>query len=339
MCSATVIGCQSYRFPRHHKPLIFLNHPVMLVREMTQLRNNWLIADIGATTSRCAVLDRGRLGEVHTVRNDEAKGVPELLVEFMGSCSSKPNACAIAVAAPIDGDEVRMINRDWLFNRSDLRDMGLERVEILNDFHAVAYALPVLDDESRAEIGRATHYRDGNIAVLGPGSGLGMSAWISGTAAMCGEGGHITVAGRNSDEDEIVARLRDRFGHCSAERILSGPGLIALHEAMHGKRLTAPEEVTSDPEEPDNAATLRQFFRFLGSTAAELALITGAYGGVYIAGGIVPACLDQIVKSEFRSRFEDKNRYRDYMRAIPTWVVTDPYPGLTGLSEYIASNG
>jgi glucokinase len=339
MYSAMVIGCQYYRFPTHHKPLIFTKHTVMLFHEMTQLRNSWLIADIGATTSRCAILDHGRIGEVQRFHNDDANGVGEILSRYLSLSNRQPNACALAVAAPVDGEEFRMINRDWRFNRSELAVLGLDRVEVLNDFHAVAYALPVLNDATRAEIGKATQYRDGNIAVLGPGSGLGMSAWISGATAMFGEGGHITVAGRNSAEDEIIVKLRDRFGHCSAERILSGPGLIALHEAMHGKRLAAPEEVTSDPEEPNNAATLRQFFRFLGSTAAELALITGAYGGVYIAGGIVPACLDQIVNSDFRTRFEDKNRYRDYMRAIPTWVVTDPYPGLTGLAEYIASNG
>ena len=152
---------------------------------------------------------------------------------------------------------------------------------------------------------------------------------------MSGEGGHITLSGRNRSEDSIIAKLRDRFGHCSAERVLSGPGLMALHEAMHGTSVATPEEITTNPDEPANAATMQQFFLFLGSVAAELALITGAAGGVYIAGGIVPACLEQIAKSDFRSRFEDKNRYRDYMRAIPTWVITDPYPGLSGLAAYI----
>ena len=133
----------------------------------------------------------------------------------------------------------------------------------------------------------------------------------------------------------IITKLRDRYGHCSAERVLSGPGLIALHEAIHGERLERSEDITSDPDDPRSAATLAQFFRFLGSASAELALVTGAYGGLYIAGGIVPSVIEPMRQSDFRARFEDKNRYSDYMRAIPTWVITDPYPGLSGLRAFV----
>jgi glucokinase len=104
---------------------------------------------------------------------------------------------------------------------------------------------------------------------------------------------------------------------------------------MHNEKIATSEEITGNPDVHTNQETLQQFFRFLGSAAADLALITGASGGVYIAGGIVPACLEQIIASDFRARFEDKNRYRDYMRAIPTWVITDPVPGLTGLAAYL----
>jgi glucokinase len=331
-----LIGCQSYRFPALYKPLIFLKCTVMLAHVMTQFRNNWLIADIGATTSRCAHLQDGRISDVRIFSNDDVAGPRELLAGVIDQSTEKPTACALAVAAPIYGDDIQMINRDWRISRSLLEELGFRRTEIINDFHAVAYALPTFNDGSRVELGTATQYRQGNIAVLGPGSGLGMAAWISGNAAMCGEGGHITLSGRNATEDAIIATLRNRFGHCSAERVLSGPGLIALHEAMHDVSIATSEEITLNPHEPANAATLQQFFCFLGGVAAELALITGASGGVYIAGGIVPACLDQIANSEFRTRFEDKNRYRDYMRAIPTWVITDPYPGLTGLAAYVA---
>ena len=105
---------------------------------------------------------------------------------------------------------------------------------------------------------------------------------------------------------------------------------------MHDIEVTTSEEITGNPNDANCAATMRQFFSFLGSVAADLALITGSFGGVYIAGGIVPACIEQLIASEFRSRFEDKNRYREYMQMIPTYVVTDPFPGLTGLSAYVA---
>jgi glucokinase len=234
-----------------------------------------------------------------------------------------------------------MINRDWHLNRQSLADeLGFVTVRILNDFHAVACALPALDDQSRVEIGKASAYRDGNMAVLGPGSGLGMAARIGDRAAgslMSGEGGHVTLAGRNKQEDRIIDKFRQRFGHCSAERVLSGPGLRALHAAMHDIELPSPEEISGNTADERCMLTMRQFFSFLGSVAADLALVTGAFGGVYIAGGIVPACIEQIMASPFRERFEDKNRYRDYMQRIPTYVITDPYPGLRGLQAYLSA--
>ena len=302
---------------------------------MRQIHHNWLIADIGATSSRCAICCDGEITEIHAYRNQDQLGVAELLTAFMANVPEKPTACALAVAAPIDGDRVAMVNRNWGFDKASIQALGLERVEILNDFHAIAFALPGFSDDTRIEIGRATQYRDGNIAVLGPGSGLGMAAWISGQSAMCGEGGHISISGRDAHEDRIIAALRERFDHASAERVLSGPGLMALHEAMHGDKPASSEAITSAPEEKRNRETLDQFFLFLGSVAAERALSTGAYGGVSSAGGIVPAIVDVAQASGFRERFENKNRYRDYMRAIPTWIITDPYPGLTGLQAWI----
>ncbi len=302
---------------------------------------SWLIADIGATSSRCATLASATSDpqNVRIYRNEDFPQLGDLLGDFLDNYKEKPQSLALAVAAPVHGDDIRMINRDWSFSGTSLSsDLGFTRAKIINDFHAIAYALPTYDDNSRTEIGRATEYRGGNMAVLGPGSGLGMSAWIrssSGGATMTGEGGHITVSGRNEREDEIIAGVRDRFGHCSAERILSGPGLVVLHEAMHGLELDSPEEITGNSADAACAETLNQFFSFLGSAAADLALITGSFGGLYIAGGIVPACIEQLRQSPFRERFDDKNRYKDYMRRIPTYVITDPVPGLTGLAAMI----
>lgn len=304
-------------------------------------RQHWLIADIGATTTRCAFVQGPgfALGKFQLFANDDYASAGDLLADFMADDDRSATNCALAVAAPIHGDDIEMINRDWRFSRSALAaELGVSDIQILNDFHATAYALGSLDENSRIEVGRATKYREGNLAVLGPGSGLGMAAWIGNKPngdAMCGEGGHITVAGRNKDEDEIIEKIRQRFGHCSAERILSGPGLITLHRAMHGIDVATSEEITGNRDDNQCQETLNQFFSFLGSVAADLALISGAFGGVYIAGGIVPACIEQLQTSSFRERFEDKNRYRDYMQRIPTYVITDPVPGLLGLSVYI----
>jgi len=302
---------------------------------------SWLIADVGATSSRCATLAPAATDpqNIRIYRNENYPQLSNLLADFLATCDEQPRSLALAVAAPVHGDDIRMINRDWSFSGTSLsNELGFTRTKIINDFHAVAYALPTYDDNARCEIGRASEYHGGNMAVLGPGSGLGMSAWITndaGGAAMTGEGGHVTVSGRNKSEDEIIAGIRERFGHCSAERLLSGPGLMSLHEQMHGIEAESPEFITANPEDDVCAATMNQFFSFLGSAAADLALITGAFGGLYIAGGIVPACVEQLHKSPFRERFDNKYRYRDYMRRIPTYVITDPVPGLTGLAAMI----
>ena len=307
----------------------------MLVGDMQRNRNSWLIGDVGATSSRIGTYAGDAVADVEIYRNDDFDSLESLLGFHIERSASRPPSAVLAVAAPIDGDDVALMNRDWCFSRSSVAALGFDDVRFLNDFHAIAYALPALGDDDRMEIGTATSYRDGNIAVLGPGSGLGMGAWIDGQAAMTGEGGHITLSGRNEREDAIIAAVRDRFGHASAERVLSGPGIVALHEAMHGEKIATPEEITGTPDTDAKIETMEQFFRFLGSAAAELALITGASGGVYIAGGIVPAHRDWIARSQFRERFDDKNRYKDYMRAIPTWVITDPLPGLRGVAALI----
>lgn len=307
----------------------------------SQADSRWLIADIGATSARCAVFrssDR-RIVDLKVFKNDDFADLKSLLGGYLSPSTEKPDCAALAIASPLSGDDVQMTNRDWHFNRLELRSqLGLQELHVVNDFHAVAFALPEIRNRDVSEVGKASAYRDGARAVLGAGTGLGVGAWI-GTKdrgmAMVGEGGHVTLAGRNDEEDRIIAKLRERYGHCSAERVLSGPGIIALHNAMHGDEVKTSREITSGTVDPKCRATMEQFFRFLGSVSADLALTTGALGGVFIAGGIVPDHIEQIRASTFRERFEDKGRYREYMQAIPTYVITDPTPGLTGLTVFI----
>jgi glucokinase len=304
----------------------------------------WLIADIGATSTRCALFHVGdkRHSELQVFQNEQFESLKVLLQGYASARSDKPSAGALAIAAPISGDDVQMTNRNWSFNRLEMAEaLGLARLDIINDFHAVAYALPQLPKRDVVEIGKASVYRAGSRASLGPGSGLGVGAWIVGNGkgvAMYGEGGHVTLPARDEAEERIIAKIRERYGHASAERVLSGPGIIALHSAMHGENMKTSREITSGTVDRKCRATMEQFYRFLATVAADLAMTTGAYGGVYIAGGIVPDHIDQIQASTFRERFEDKNRYRHYMQAIPTYVITDPTPGLTGLTAYIVEH-
>lgn len=246
----------------------------------------WLIADVGGTSTRCALyhVRERRQSELRVFRNDDFPDLKGLLGGYLSAFNENPAAGAIAIAAPVSGDDVRMTNRDWHFDRLELgRELGLEPLYVINDFHAVAFALPDIRHRDLAEVGKASQYREGTRATLGPGTGLGVGAWIAdgnGGAAMFGEGGHVTLSARNAEEDGIIARLRDRYGHCSAERVLSGPGIVALHNAMHGGEMKTSREITSGTVDPKCRATMEQFFRFLGSVAADLAMTTGAGGGV-----------------------------------------------------------
>jgi glucokinase len=206
----------------------------------------------------------------------------------------------------------------------------------------VAWALPQLAPADLVQIGGGEKVARSTMATLGPGSGLGVSALVptnDSWAVMSGEGGHVAMPAATSQEQEVIARLRERFGgHCSAERILSGPGLVNLYVALaevagRGQPTVQPADVTNLARqgEPLARKTLGMFFAMLGTVAADLAVTTGARGGVYVAGGIVPRLVEPLKKSEFRARFEAKGRYRDYLAAIPTYVIATPLPAFRGL--------
>jgi glucokinase len=212
---------------------------------------------------------------------------------------------------------------------------------VCNDFAAIAWGLPQLGAADRRPIGGGAPAPRATMAALGPGSGLGVSAVVpaaDGWAVVAGEGGHVSLPASTTEEQDVTALLRERFGHCSAERVLSGQGLVNLYITLaelagRGRPTVTPEDVTrlAIQREPLARKTLQMFFAMLGTVAGDIALTTGARGGVYIAGGIVPSLLDAFAQSEFRARFEAKGRYREYLAAIPTYVITAERPAFRGL--------
>ena len=303
------------------------------------------MADIGATHTRCALLDdQGKEVAPESFDNVDFTSLFGILNVYLDHrrASDRPKRAALAVAAPILGDEVQMINIDWRFSQSDLKaQLGLQRLTVCNDFAAIAWGLPKLAADDRKQIGGGTPVPRATLAALGPGSGIGVSALVpaaDGWTVMTGEGGHVSLPASTKEEQDVIALLRERFGHCSAERVLSGQGLVNLYVALaelagRGQPTVTPEDVTrlASQREPLARKTMQMFFAMLGTVAGDIALTTGARGGVYIAGGIVPRLIDTLEKSEFRSRFESKGRYGDYMAAIPTYVITAPLPAFRGL--------
>jgi glucokinase len=321
------------------------------VTEDVRSDETWLVGDIGATNARFGLVSPERkLLHTHTFPIDEQRTIAGAIDAFLGGCGTlpKPRQGAIAIASAIADDRVAMTNHPWSFSIAALRErLGLDRLEVINDFTAVALSLPHLGPDDRAAIGGGQAVEDAPIGVLGPGSGLGVSGLLtgrSGRIALAGEGGHATMAAATERESTVLDRLRQQFDHVSAERVLSGPGLVNLYNglaALDGvpSRGYTPAQIT-DPAtgaaDPLCAEATAMFCAMLGTVAGDLALTLGARGGVYIAGGIVPRLGARFAASPFRQRFEAKGRFSAYLAAIPTHVVTQRFAAFLGCAALLA---
>ncbi|MCC7412580.1 MAG: glucokinase [Gammaproteobacteria bacterium] len=306
-----------------------------------------LVADIGATNVRFALVEPGGVPEhPRAMAITDYPGIGPAAHAYLQQHAGprRPRYGAFAVAAPVDGDRVRMTNIEREFSIAQLaRELGLERLFVCNDFLAAALAVPRLGDGDAQDIGPVLPAKPGVVAVLGPGTGLGVATLVAhdgGWLALDGEGGHVTVAAQTPQEWAVVERLGRRFGHVSAERMLSGPGLLNIYTALGppaGDTPATPAALVDAARAgaPRARAALELFFAMLGSVAGDLALTVGARGGVYLAGGILPRVIDLLRDSPFRARFEAKGRFGDYLRRIPTRLVTTPNPALAGLSLFL----
>ena len=313
---------------------------------MTQATQT-LVADVGGTHTRCGAYEPGSaVGNVTTFANQDFSDLAECVDHYCTEADIRPKAAALGVAAPVLDDNIQFSNSNWGFSQTELqRRLALERLEVINDFTALAHALPGLSDGDVAQIGPGSAKADSPKGVLGPGTGLGVSGLVRsglGWTAITGEGGHVDLAATTPEESEVVSILTKTFGHCSAERVLSGSGLVNLYHAKEqllGKPTSSiePWEITAGALERDDqcVAVMKLFFAFLGSAAGNLALILGAHGGVYIGGGIAPKCLDLVADSPLREKFEAKGRFRGYLQRIPTYIITSKTPALTGLQRYL----
>lgn len=311
-----------------------------------------LLADIGATNARFGLVRHGALNESRILACADYDSPADAALAFLAdiAAADRPRQGAFALAGPVLGDEVTMINRGWTFSLETTRKaLGLDRFVAVNDFTAVALAAPRLRPEDVMKVGGGTAVVGAPMAVLGPGSGLGVSGLLprpGGWVALSGEGGHATMAACDDREAEVLAALRARFGHVSAERVLSGPGLVALYAALaevNGDLLREPPEaaeITAAGMAGSDALaveTLDLFCALLGAVAGNLALTLGAAGGVLVAGGIAPRLGERFARSPFRARFEDKGRLRPYLEKIPTAVITHPLPAFLGLMQALES--
>ncbi len=304
-----------------------------------------VLGDIGGTNARFAVLHDGVLGRVEHLKVSEYQHFADALDKFIKSRSTARSIrnALFGVAGVVEHQRCALTNNPWIVAADELRArFGFATVHIVNDFEALAWSLPHLSRKDLSLIGGQKARAVAPMVVIGPGTGLGVAAYVHshrGDLVLQSEGGHATLPGGSPREDAIIAKLRTQFGHVSAERVLSGPGLENLYRVIASLDAQAVPECTA-AEITEAALTNRcvisrtaldTFSGLLGSVAGNLALSFGAQGGVYIAGGIAPQLRDYLPQSPFRSRFEAKGRLTSYLKPIPTYLVLHDDPAFVGL--------
>ena len=318
---------------------------------MPAFDNPRLIADIGGTYARFALeTAQGEFTQIASLRCADHADFQAAVTAYLATLPpAKIDHAAVAIANPVDGDLVRMTNYHWQFSIEKMRSqMGWDTLVVVNDFTALAMALPRLGKRDVRQVGGGEAHKQSVIGLLGSGSGLGVSGLIpagDGWISLGSEGGHTSFSPRDEREIAVLRYAWKHFDHVSFERLLSGPGLELMYRAMaeytHAnvkpKNLSAPEitQHALDATDPVCMATLEVFCALLGTAAANLAVTLGALGGIYIGGGIVPRLGAYFDQSPFRARFEDKGRFSQYVAAIPTFVITAEHATFTGASAIL----
>jgi glucokinase len=305
-----------------------------------------LIADIGGTNGRFALLDEeaGGVGPLHRAKLDQHASVADAICSFLEAHGDgrTPRGAVLAVAGPVSANRVRLTNRKWVVDGTEIAAaLGIGAVRVVNDFAAVSWSLPVLTRSDLIPLGGDDAGEPGEpMAVLGPGTGLGVGAFLPPDHALVTEGGHASLPAHDAREAAVIEWLRARHGHVSAERLLSGMGLENIHAALAAiDGATVPQRDAAAVTEAALSGacaicreTLSMFCTVLGGVAGDLALLYGARGGVFIAGGILPRFPEFLAASGFRARFEAKGRFREWLRPVPTYLVTRLDAAMLGLA-------
>ena len=312
-----------------------------------------LLADIGGTYARFALeTGPGRVERVVSLRCADHADFHAAISAYLATLpEGRIEHAAVAIANPVAGDAVRMTNYHWQFSIEQMRQrLQFETLVVVNDFTALAMALPRLQPDQRRQVGGGEIRPRSVVGLIGAGSGLGVSGLIPadhGWVALGTEGGHTSFSPRDEREMAILRHAWRQYPHVSFERLLSGPGIELIHAALaeragsgatRGKPISAPE-ITRRAlagNDPVCAETLDAFCAILGTAAANLAVTQGAFGGIYIGGGIVPRLGDYFDRSPFRARFEDKGRFSDYCKGIPTFVITAEHATFVGVSAILS---
>lgn len=314
------------------------------------LKIHAIVADIGGTFARFSRVNLENLvmDKIEIYSCAAYPSIESVILEYQAKHQLQDiRYLVLAVACPVLDDLICMTNANWRFSIHELKQkLDFDDLKVLNDFNAIAMSLPFLSEHQTLQIGGGTVDRKGAKAVLGAGTGLGVAFLMphdEGYSAQAGEGGHVSWGAKNEQEWFIYSYLKKKYEHVSYERLLSGHGLENLYQALAAfhqveKAYAPASEITILAVEQRCSiaeAAVAQFFAILGSYAGDLALIFAAFGGVYIAGGIVPRLIPLLQGSHFRARFEEKGRFKPFNSKIPTFVITAEQPGILGAAVYL----
>jgi glucokinase len=307
-----------------------------------------LLAEIGVTHARfCVERIRGRFEQIQVLRCADHAGFTAVVAAYLERLEGpRPRHGAVAIANPIEGDQVRMTNRDWAFSiREAQRELALSTLLVVNNYTALAMSLPQVGPAGRRQVGEGEAASDGVIGLIGPGTGLGVSGVVpsgEGWTTLATEGGHVTFAPADERELRVLQHAWKTLPRVSAERLLSGPGIELIHQALGAGAPALPSvEIIHravNGGDPLCDETLDCFCGMLGTMASDLALTLGATGGIYVGGGIVPRLGRRFDRSPFRERFESKGRFSAFVRRIPTYVLTAENLAFRGVSALLAAH-
>ncbi|MEQ8495307.1 MAG: glucokinase [Gammaproteobacteria bacterium] len=303
-----------------------------------------LIGDIGGTNTRLALADAAGCGDTARYDNAAVGTLEACLDDYLrrGGLLAADLDLLLAVAAPVSGDCVRLTNLDWLLDGAVLgARFGFRAVRFVNDFVALAWAVPALAAADSVAIGGGAARPDAPVLVLGPGTGFGASLWLPHGGALASEAGHALISAVSDEELALLERVCAQLGAPpSIEQLVSGPGLERLYRVLGGPPADAATVYAAALAGDDDIAlaALGHFHAFAGIAARNLALATGARGGVYLAGGILPRAPAALRRSRFRERFETPAPLPGYLEAIPTRLVVHPEPALLGLARLATSD-
>lgn len=316
---------------------------------ITTLRNRTLLADIGGTNARFAILAGGEIGPVAHIAVADHGDIISAIAAFLAGPGGPAaiDSAVLGVAGKVEHGRCEITNSHWLVDTARLQaQFGLRSVCLLNDFEALAWALPHFAAPDLHILKDAVALPGAPMLVLGPGTGFGAACFMpaggGGPLAIATEAGHATLPASSRQEDAVVDHLRRQFEHVSVERALSGDGLQNLYSAIAAVEgaIVPPRNAAAITEAAKagrcevSRAALDMFCALLGTVAGDLALTFCARGGVYIAGGIVPRFPGELARSEFHARFAAKGRYRAYLDAIPIAVITRDDSAFVGLKAF-----